>query len=132
MKRLSLIILTALMMISSAYASETSILYYKNRIDYGGVQITKGYYIKESLKRVDPKNPNILQVNTHTTVTAPEGTVKYRSTVQVNCATKKFNTVKHWSSGFGEDRGIIVDGKWHDLTDFDDSPLLAKKICPKK
>lgn len=132
MKRLSLLILTFLLIPEFANASETSILYYKNRIDYGGVQITKGYYIKESLKRVDTKNPNILQVNTHTTVTAPEGTVKYRSTLQVNCETKKFNTVKHWSSGFGEDRGLIVDGKWHDLSDFDDSPLLAKKICPKK
>jgi hypothetical protein len=132
MKRLSLLIAMSLIIPVVAYASETSMLYYKNRIDYGGVQITKGYYIKESLKRVDSKNPKILQVKTHTTVTAPEGAVKYRSTLQVNCETNKFNTVKHWSSGFGEDRGLIVDGKWHDLADFDDSPLLAKKICPKK
>ena len=132
MKILSSIILMALMMPSFAYASETSILYYKNRIDYGGVQITKDYYIKESLKRIDPKNPNLLEVKTHTTVTSPEGTVKYRSTYQVNCETKKFTIVKHWSSGFGDDKGIVVNGKWENLADWDGPVPLAKKICPKK
>jgi len=89
MKRL-LLILAVPMVSTIANASETSILYYNNKVELLGTQITKGYYIKESLKRVGPKKSNLLQVQTHTTVTAPEGTVKYRSTLHVNCETKKF------------------------------------------
>ena len=65
MKRLSLLILTVLMVPTIANAGETGILFYINRIELGGTQITKGYYIKESLKRVDPKNPKLLQVQTY-------------------------------------------------------------------
>ena len=114
----------------AANAGETSILYYQNKIP--GPQISKDYYIKESVKRVDPKNKTLLQVRTHSTVKSPEGTTKYTSTLQIDCKAKKFTTIKAWSSGFGEDNGLIVNGKWENLADWDGPVPLAKKICPKK
>ncbi len=132
MKRLSVLIMIALLVPTLVHANETSILYYNNRIELGGTQITKGYYIKESLKRVDPKNPKLLQVQTHTKVTAPEGVVRYRITFQINCETQQFTRIKYWSSGFGEDNGFMVDGVWRDFSDFDDVQPLANVICPKK
>lgn len=130
MKILCLLILTVLTIPVIAIAGETKILYRQTTIP--GPQITKDYYVKESLKRVDPKNPNILQVKTQTTVTSPEGTTKYRMTSQFNCATKRLQIVEYWSSGYGNDNGTMVDGKWRNVTDFDDAVVLSQKICPKK
>ena len=62
MKRLWLLILMALMIPAFANAKETMILYDQYQIPaifYGGQQISKSYYIKESLTRVDPKNPGL-------------------------------------------------------------------------
>lgn len=130
MKTLWLLILTVLLIPVFAQAGETNILYRQTTIP--GPQITKDYYIKESLKRVDSKNPNILQVKTYTTVTSPEGTTRYRMTSQFNCATQTTTIVAYWSSGYGNDNGTMVNGKWRNVTDFDDAVVLAQKICPKK
>ena len=70
-----------------------NVLYRQTKIP--GPQTTKDYYVKESLKRVDPKNPNILQVKTYTTVTSPEGTTKYRMTSQFNCAAQTTTIVAY-------------------------------------
>jgi len=125
-----LILLTALTIPTIAAAGETNVLYRQTKIP--GPQTTKDYYVKESLKRVAPKNPNILQVKTYTTVTSPEGTTKYRMTSQFNCEAQTTTIVAYWSSGHGNDNGTMVDGKWRNVADFDDAKVLAKKICPKK
>lgn len=130
MKRLLLLILLALMIPAFANAEETKILYYQSKIP--GPQISKDYYIQESLKRVDPKNPNLLQVKSYTTVTSPEGKTTYRVTYQINCKTRKSTMVKYWSSGFGNDNGLAVDGKWTSVDDFAETAALTEKICPKK
>lgn len=130
MKRLCLLILPVLLIPAFAIAGETNILYHQYKIP--GPQISRSYYIKESLKRVDPKNPKLLQVKTYSTVTSPEGKTIYRTTYQINCETRKLTMVKHWSSGFGNDNGLMVDGKWTSVDDFQDSAALTKKICPKK
>lgn len=93
MKLRWLITLTALMIPVIVTAGETSVLYRQTKIP--GPQTTKDYYVKESLKRVDTKNPNILQVKTHTTVTSPEGTTKYRMTSQFNCAAQTTTIVAY-------------------------------------
>jgi hypothetical protein len=130
MKILWLLILTVLMIPIIANAGETKILYHQKKIP--GPQITKDYYVKESVKRVDPKNPNILQVKTYTTVTSPEGTTKYRMTSQFNCATQTTTIVAYWSSGYGNDNGTMVNGKWRNIADFSDAVVLSQKICRKK
>ena len=128
MKRLWLLILSVLMIPASVYAEETKILYHQSNI--AGPQISKDYYIEESLKKIDPKNPNLLQVKTYTTVTSPVGTTTYRVTQQINCATRKYTIVAHWSSGFGYDDGLMVDGKWNSVADYVEASALTKVICP--
>ena len=135
MKRLWLLILLALMIPAFANAEETMILYDQFQIPstfYGGQQISKSYYIKESLIRVDPKNPNLLQVKTYRKVTDRAGIIEYRSTFQINCESQKYTIVRHWSTGFGEDTGLMVDGKWSPVSDYEDMVVLMKLICPKK
>jgi hypothetical protein len=58
MKRAWPLILTALFISEIANAGETKILYYQDKIP--GPQITKDFYVKESLKKDDPKNPNLI------------------------------------------------------------------------
>jgi hypothetical protein len=130
MRRLLLLILPVLMIPAFANAEETIILYHQSKIP--GPQISKDYYIQESLKRVDPKNPNLLQVKSYTTVTSPEGKTTYRVTYQINCKARKSTMVKYWSSGFGNDNGLMVDGKWTSVDDFAETAALTKKICTKK
>ena len=130
MKRLWLLILCALLIPAFANAGGTKILYHHSEIP--GPQISKDYYIKESLKKVDPKNPNLLQVKSYSTVTSPEGTTIYRVTYQINCKTRKSTMVEYWSSGFGKDNGLMVDGQWISVDDYEDAKALTKKICPKK
>jgi hypothetical protein len=89
-KKLWLLILSALMIPAFANAGETKIMYYQSKIP--GPQITKDYYIKESLKRENPKNPNILQVKRISIVTSPEGTTTYRMTTRINCETRQSAT----------------------------------------
>jgi len=134
MKRLWLLILMALMIPAFANAKETMILYDQYQIPFfgGGQQISKSYYIKESLTRVDPKNPNLLQVKTYTKVTNREGIIEYRITFQINCETQKHTIVRHWSTGFGEDTGLMVDGEWSPVSDYKDMVVLMNLICPKK
>ena len=129
MKRLWLLILAVLIIPVSVNAKETKILYHQSEI--AGPQISKDYYIKESFKSVDPKNPNLLQVKTYSKVTSPEGTTTYRQTLQINCAALTFTIVAYWSSGFGYDNGIMVDGEWMSVADYEDTLALTKKICPK-
>ncbi|MCX5865734.1 MAG: hypothetical protein NT087_04260 [Deltaproteobacteria bacterium] len=114
---------------SSANAGETKILYHQSRI--AGPQISKDYYVKESLKKITTENPNLLQVKTYSTVTSPEGTTTYRATYQINCATQKSTIIAYWSSGYGNDNGTMVDGKWRDVASFEDAAALTKKICTK-
>ena len=131
MKRLWLLILLALMIPIFANAGETKIMYYQSRIP--GPQISKDYYIKESLKRVDPKNPSLLQVKTISTVKSPVGTTTYRITYRYNCETRQFAIIEYWSTGTdAAQQQELADGKWRPVDGFDDAPLLAKKICPKK
>lgn len=131
MKRLCLLILSALMIPAFANAGETKIMYYQSRIP--GPQISKDYYIKESLKKVDPKNPSLLQVKTISTVKSPVGTTTYRVTYKINCETRQSAIIDYWSTGTTKaEQQEMADGKWRPVDDFDDAPLLAKKICPKK
>ncbi|HEC44134.1 MAG TPA: hypothetical protein ENI20_15025 [Bacteroides sp.] len=134
MKRLWLLILLALMMPVLVNAEETMIIYDQFQFPsafYGGQQISKSYYIKESLTRVDRNNPNLLQVKTYRKVTVGGGIVEYRDTFQINCETQKYTIVRHWDTGFGEDTGLMVDGKWSTVSDYDDMVVLKKLICPK-
>lgn len=130
MKRLWVLILITLMVPVVAYSEETKILYHQSKIP--GPQISKDYYIKESLKRVNPKNPNLLQVRSYSTVTSPEGKTTYRVTYQINCQTRKYTMVNYWSSGFGNDSGLMVDGQWSSVNEFPETAALTRKICPKK
>ena len=133
MKRLWLLVMMALMIPALASANETMVLYNQEKIPFfgGGQQIHKSYYIKESLKRVDPQNPNLLQVKTYEKVTNREGITEYRITFQINCDTHKFTIVRHWSTGFGEDRGLMVDGKWYPVSEYADMVALVNLFCPK-
>ena len=130
MKKLCLLILPVLLIPAFAIAGETNILYHQYKIP--GPQISRSYYIKESLKRVDPKNPKLLQVKTYRIVTSPEGKTTYRITFHINCQARKYTMVKYWSSGFGEDNGLMVDGKWTSVDDYPDTGALTNKICPNK
>ena len=108
-------------------AEDGKVLYYKSEI--AGPQITKAYYTQKSIKKVDPKNPRLFQVDTQTLVKSPEGKSEYRVTYQINCNEKKITRVKFWSSGFGYDNGLMVNGKWDSVTDYEDASALAQKIC---
>lgn len=136
MKILWSLILLALMIPAFANAGETNILFYQSNIKgipgLVGDQVSKDYYIKESLKRIDNKNPNLLQVKIYGTTTSPEGTTTYRYTEQINCTTRKFTMVQYWSSGYGNDDGTMVNGKWKSVDDYDGFPQLMDKICQKK
>lgn len=135
MKKLWWLIVVVLMIPAFANAKETMILYDQFQIPssfYGGQQISKSYYIKESLTRVDPKNPNLLQVKTYQRVTNRAGKTEYRITFQINCESQKYTIVRHWSTGFGEDTGLMVDGKWSPVSDYEDMLVLKKLICPQK
>ena len=81
---------------------------------------------------MDPKNPNLLQVKTYRKVTNRAGIIEYRVTFQINCERRKYTIVRHWSTGFGEDTGLMVDGTWSPVSDYEDMVVLMKLICPKK
>lgn len=134
MKKLCLFILCTILSPTFVCASETNILYYQSKIPglFGGSQISKDHYIKESLKRVDIKNPNLLEVKIYSTVSSSEGTTTYRYTEQINCVTREYTITQHWSSGVGNDDGTIVNGKWQSVDGYVGFPELMKKICPKK
>jgi hypothetical protein len=38
----------------------------------------------------------------------------------------------NWSSGFGNDNGLMVDGKWTAVDEFPETAALMRKICQKK
>jgi ABC-type glycerol-3-phosphate transport system substrate-binding protein len=131
MKRSLLLIILAILLAAVASAAETKTLYYQSKIP--GPQITKDYYIKESLKRENPKNPNLLQVKTISIVKSPEGTTTYRMTNRINCETRQSAIIEYWSTGTtAEQQRAMADGKFRPIDDFTDAPHLAKKICPKK
>ena len=130
MKSLWFLVLFALIIPASVNSEETKLLYHRSEI--AGPQISKAYYIKESLKRVNPKNSNLLQVKTYSTVTSPEGTTKYRQTLHINCAALTFTIAAYWSSGFGYDNGLMVDGEWSSVADYEGILVLTKKICSKQ
>ena len=127
MKRVWWLILASLMISVSVNAEGTKILFYKSTIP--GPQTSKDYYIKESVKVVNQKNPKIIQVKRYSTVESPEGITTYRMTQQINCTNQTSTIVAYWSSGFGYDNGLMVDGKWSSVADYDDTSALAKKIC---
>jgi len=131
MKRLWMLFLPMSLFPAFANAGETKILYYQHKIP--GPQITKDYYIKESLKKDNPKNPNLLQIKTISIVKSPEGTTTYRMTNRINCETRQLAIIDYWSTGTtAAQQRAMADGQWRPIDDFDDSPHLAKKICPKK
>lgn len=125
----------ALMSPALVSAEDTMIIYDQYKIPsafYGGHQISKSYYIKESLQKVDSSKPNLLQVKTYRKVTDGGGTTEYRVTFQINCKSQKYTMVRHWSTGYGEDKGFMVDGKWYPISKYDDMVVLMHKICPTK
>lgn len=131
MKRAWPLILTLLFITGIANAGETKILYYQHKIP--GPQITKDYYVKESLKKENPKNPNLLKVKLISIVKSPEGTTTYLMTDRINCETRQFAMIDYWSTGTtAAQQREMADGQWKPFTDYDDMPSLAKKICPKK
>lgn len=131
MKRLLFLILPVLFIPAIANAGVTKMLYYQDKIP--GPQITKDFYVKESLKKDDPKNPNLLQVKVITIVKSPEGTTTYRMTERINCITRQFAIIDYWSTGTtAAQQSQMADGKWKSIADYDNMPSLAKKICPKK
>lgn len=125
MKKLYLIIFFLLTFPVLANAGETKILFYQYKIP--GPQISKDYYIKESLKKIDPTNPRILHVRTYSRVTSPEGTTEYRTTYRINCQTMELLIIKNWSTGFGEED--VSDRKWTPVSEYKSSSALANKIC---
>ena len=114
--------------------SETMVLYdqFNIKSSYGGRQVSKSYFIKESISKVDAKNPNIRQVKTYRKVTDESGATEYKSTFHINCATKQYTFVRHWSTGFGEDKGLFVDGKWSLVSEYADMEALFKQVCSVK
>jgi len=130
-KRLLILFLPTLLFPAVANAGETKILYYQYKIP--GPQITKDYYIKESLKKDNPKNPNLFQIKTISIVKSPEGTTTYRMKNMINCETRQLAIIDYWSTGTtAAQQRAMADGQWRPIDDFDDSPHLAKKICPQK
>jgi len=106
-------------------------MYHQSKIP--GPQVTKDYYIKESLKKEDQKNPNLLQVKVVSIVKSPEGTTTYRMTHKINCETRQFAMIGYWSTGTtAAQQRAMADGKWRSFDDYDDAPSLAKKICLKR
>jgi len=131
MARLCLLILSLLIIPAIANAEETKVLYYQHKIP--GPQVTKEYYIKESLKKENPKNPNLLQVKNISIVKSPEGTTTYRLTSRINCETRQIAIIDYWSTGTNaEQQRAMANGKWKPIDDFDDALHLFKKICLKK
>ena len=131
MKTQCLLILSALLVPIFANAGETKIMYHQSRIP--GPQISKDYYIKESLKRVDPKNPNLLQVKLITVTTSPEGTTIYRQTNMINCKTRQFAIIEYWSSGTNAaQQRAMADSIYRPIDNYSDMPSLVEKICPRK
>lgn len=120
-----------MLMPSYLCAKETIVLYDKINIPSwsGGRQISKSYYFKESVRIVDIKKPSIRQVKTYRKVTDESGSTEYKCTYLINCATKKYTCLKYWSTGFGEDNGLFVDGKWYSVSEYIDMKELAKQVC---
>lgn len=132
MRKIFLIIIFLLPLLPTTMsAKETMVLFDKFNIKswYGGRQISKSYFIKESVQKVDPKNPNIRQVKIYRKVTDESGATEYKYTILINCSTKIYTFIKYWSTGFGEDRGLFVDGKWSSYSDSPDMKELAQRVC---
>jgi hypothetical protein len=124
MKKLQYVALLIVLLPTLSFAKETNMLYYQSKIPgmFGGNQISKDYYIKESLQRVESKNPNLLQVKIYSTVASPEGKTTYRYVEQINCIAREYTITQYWSSGFGNDDGTVVDGKWRSIDGYDGQP----------
>lgn len=124
----------AIKQVEKTAESETMVLYdqFNIKSSYGGRQVSKSYFIKESISKVDAKNPNIRQVKTYRKVTDESGATEYKSTFHINCATKQYTFVRHWSTGFGEDKGLFVDGKWSPVSEYADMEALFKQVCSVK
>ena len=96
---------------------------------YGGRQISKSYYYKNSVKKLISDKQNLLVVKTYRKVTDEGGATEYRTTFHINCETQECTIVRHWSTGFGEDKGLMVDGNWIPISRFDDMVRLADAVC---
>lgn len=119
---------------SYSSAKETMVLYdqYDIKSSYGGSQVSKSYFIKESIAPVNKNNPDILQVKTYRKVTSELGKTEYKSTFHINCKTNKFTFARHWSTGSGEDRGLFVDGKWSPVSEYEEMVALTEQVCSMK
>lgn len=113
---------------------ETMVLYDQFNIEssYGGRQISKTYFIKESILKVDEGDSDIRQVKTYRKVTDESGSTEYKSTFHVNCDTSQYTFTRHWSTGFGEDRGLFVDGQWSSVSEYAEMKELSDQVCVDK
>jgi len=109
----------------------TMVLYdqYNIQSAFGGRQISKSYYYKDSIKNINSDNQDIWEVKTYRKVTDEGGATIYLNTFHINCKTQKCTITRQWTTGFGEDKGLMVDGKWFPVSDFPDMSRLANIVC---
>jgi hypothetical protein len=118
-----------------AKQNETLILYDQYTIKkstYGSEQVSKIYYIKESVKTIDSRSPYLLEVKTYRTVTDKSGITEYRVTYHINCKTHQYKTIRHWSSGFGEGDETTIDKQWISTSKFNEMEVLLNLIHPNR
>ena len=111
-----------------AIGSETSKLYY-SEANKAEQQWQKSYYIKESVKSIS-SSPRIIRVAIKTIDVYRGNRRTAKSTVELNCDSKQQKTIKHWSSNSGEDKGLIVDGEWRDVSGYYGGKELVEQVCP--
>lgn len=123
--KLIIIFFSIIIVSTNAVATETKIFFDKYEIPG---QVSRNYYIKESVKTVDNEEKHIIQVNTYRTVISNDGTTTYKSKFRLDCKNKKYALIELWSSGFGYNKSFI-DGKWRDSSEYPDTQALTKAIC---
>jgi hypothetical protein len=111
----------------SPIATETNILFDKYEIPD---QVSKDYYIKDSVSKVSKETPHIFKVDTYRTVTSHDGSTIYKSKFHIDCRNAQYLVIEMWSSGFGYDKSL-VDGKWRPSSEWPDTKALTKAICSK-
>ena len=116
---------------AQAKKNETLILYDQSIIKkstYDSEQVSKIYYIKESVKTIDSRNPYLLEVKTYRTVTDESGITEYRATYHINCKMHQYKTIRYWSSGFGEGDKTTIDKQWIPTSKFNEMEVLLNLI----
>lgn len=116
----------------SVYGTMTLYDYTNAPSAFGGRQISKCYYYEDSIKNIILDNQPILEVKTYRKVTDEGGATIYLNTFHINCETQMCTIARHWTTGFGEDKGLMVDGKWIPVSRFPDMARLAGIVCSNK